>query len=103
MSATIALGAPGLLCNRRDHEAAVSHIFGWPYTIRLRACRGTKATSDRAILTALPPDDRRQVAAAAGATLAELQTLTWPFSGGFDVDTVEASPHAGRLYHRNPC
>lgn len=73
------------------HDQA-SDIFGWPYLIMPRmpgAC-----FNERSILGALAPEDRREVAAAAGAMLAEMQTLTWAFAGDFDVDTIELTPDA---------
>ncbi len=73
------------------HDQACD-IFGWPYLIMPRmpgAC-----FNERTILKALGPDDRRAVAVAAGVVLAELQALTSPFSGGFDVDTVMLTPDA---------
>jgi aminoglycoside phosphotransferase (APT) family kinase protein len=43
---------------------------------------------ERSILKALGPDDRRGVAIALGEMLAEMQTLTGPFAGDFDVTSI---------------
>jgi aminoglycoside phosphotransferase (APT) family kinase protein len=67
-----------------------SDIFGWPYVIMARtpgAC-----FNERTILKMLAAEDRREIAAAAGATLAEMQRLTSPFAGGFDVNSVLLTP-----------
>jgi hygromycin-B 7''-O-kinase len=67
------------------HDQA-SDIFGWPYLVMPRM--PGSCFNERTILKALGPEDRRDVAAATGVVLAELQRLTSSFSGGFDVDTV---------------
>jgi hygromycin-B 7''-O-kinase len=74
------------------HDQACD-IFGWPYAIMPRM--PGLCVNDREIVKALAPDDRRGVAEAVGATLAEMHTLTWPFAGGFDVDTIELTPDPG--------
>lgn len=74
------------------HDQA-SDIFGWPYAVMPRM--PGLCVSDREIRKTLAPADRRAVAAAAGETLAELHRLTWPFAGGFDVDTIELAPDPG--------
>lgn len=74
------------------HDEA-SDIFGWPYIVMPRmpgAC-----FDERGILKALAPEDRRGVARALGAMLAQMQTLTAPFAGGFDVDTIALTPFEG--------
>jgi hygromycin-B 7''-O-kinase len=70
-----------------------SDIFGWPYAIMPRM--PGLCISDREVGKTLGPEDRRAVAVAAAATLAELHRLTWPFAGGFDVDTIELAPDPG--------
>ena len=62
-------------------------IFGWPYGVMPRM--PGECFVEYTIAGTLGPEDRRAVAAAAGTTLAELQRLTSPFAGDFDVDTVE--------------
>ena len=55
-----------------------SDIFGWPYAVMPRmpgACY-----DERSVPEALAPQDRRDVAAAMGSMLAEMQTLTSPFA-----------------------
>ncbi len=74
------------------HDKA-SDIFGWPYAVMPRM--PGLCVNDREIGNALGQEDRRAVALAAGTTLAELHRLTWPFAGGFDVDTVELTPDPG--------
>ncbi|HEX4304157.1 MAG TPA: aminoglycoside phosphotransferase family protein [Rhizomicrobium sp.] len=73
-------------------------IFGWPYLVMPRMpghCFG-----EREILTALSAEDRHGVAVALGAALAEMQTLTSPFAGDFDVDTIVLTPFAdGAVSH----
>jgi Ser/Thr protein kinase RdoA (MazF antagonist) len=70
-----------------------SDIFGWPYPIMPRmpgACY-----DERTIMTALGGDDRLGVAAALGAMLGEMQRLSSPFAGDFDVDAIALTPHHG--------
>jgi hygromycin-B 7''-O-kinase len=67
-----------------------SDIFGWPYVIMPRL--PGECFSERSILAALETGARGQVAASAGALAAEMQRLTSPFAGDFDVDTVELTP-----------
>jgi hygromycin-B 7''-O-kinase len=81
-------GAPVPWPYRRDE---VDDIFGWPYVVMPRMPGTT--FSERAILKALAPESRREVAEAAGATLAELQRLTWSFSGDFDPQTLALTPN----------
>jgi aminoglycoside phosphotransferase (APT) family kinase protein len=74
------------------HDEA-SDIFGWPYLVMPKmpgAC-----FNERDILKVLSAEDRRSVAHALGATLAEMQKLTSPFAGNFDVDTISLTPFAG--------
>jgi hygromycin-B 7''-O-kinase len=74
------------------HDEA-SDIFGWPYLVMPKmpgAC-----FDERDILKALSAEDRRSVAHALGAALAEMQKLTSPFAGNFDVDTISLTPFAG--------
>ena len=67
-------------------------IFGWPYLVMPRM--PGHCFDEREILTVLPDADRRDVAVALGAALAEMQTLTSPFGGDFDVDTIALTPFA---------
>jgi hygromycin-B 7''-O-kinase len=71
------------------HDRA-SDIFGWPYAVMPRM--PGLCVNDREVVKALEPNDRRAVAHAVAATLAEMHRLTWPFAGGFDVDTIELTP-----------
>ncbi len=76
-----------------------SDIFGWPYAIMPRM-PGT-CFDDHSIREALGPEDQRRVAAALGATLAEMQRLTSLFAGDFDTETIALAPYAGGdLAHR---
>lgn len=68
-------------------------IFGWPYLIMPKM--PGRCFNERDILQALSDDDRRGVAEALGSMLAEMQKLTSPFAGNFDVDTIELTPYAG--------
>lgn len=70
-----------------------SDIFGWPYLIMPKM--PGRCFNERDILKALSADDRRSVAEALGSMLAEMQELTSPFAGNFDVDTIELTPFAG--------
>ncbi len=71
----------------RDESA---DIFGWPYVVMPRMPGST--FNERTILKALEPRDRRDVAQAAGAMLAEMQRLTSPFAGDFDDQTIALTP-----------
>ncbi len=71
------------------HDAA-GDIFGWPYLVMPRM--PGICFDERGILKALPDEDRRGVAAALGAMLAEMQRLTWPFAGDF-APSVELRPY----------
>ena len=79
------------------HDEA-SDIFGWPYLVMPRmpgAC-----FDERSIAKSLAPDDRQRVAVALGETLAELQRLTSPFAGDFDITSITLQPFpAGAVQH----
>ncbi len=79
------------------HDQA-SDIFGWPYLTMPRM--PGSCFNERTILKALGAEDRQAVAAATGVTLAQLQALTSPFSGGFDVDTIMLTPDRGGYTER---
>ena len=68
-----------------------SNILGWPYLVMPRM--PGQCFDERSIRKALEPDDRRRVAVALGEMLAEMQTLTWPFAGDFDVHSIELTPY----------
>lgn len=70
-----------------------SDIFGWPYLIMPKM--PGHCFDERDILKALSDKDRHSVAEALGSMLAEMQKLTSPFAGNFDVDTIELTPFAG--------
>jgi aminoglycoside phosphotransferase (APT) family kinase protein len=81
------------------HHDRASDIFGWPYLVMPRmpgAC-----FNERTIRKELPERARREVAASMGVTLAELQRLTAPAAGDFDVDLGAVAPqpdgHRGHL------
>jgi hygromycin-B 7''-O-kinase len=69
-----------------------SDIFGWPYVLMPRM-PGLQL-SDPNVVARLGRPDRAGIAAALGANLAEMQTLTWPFPGGYDLatDTIQPLP-----------
>ena len=74
------------------HDEA-SDIFGWPYLVMPKMpghCFG-----ERDILKHLGAGDRRGVAEAMGAMLAEMHTLKAPFAGSIDVDTLHLTPFEG--------
>ena len=66
-------------------------IFGWPYLVMPRM--PGQCFDERSILKSLDVKDRRGVAVALGEMLAEMQTLTWPFAGDFDVTSIELMPY----------
>ena len=70
-----------------------SDIFGWPYLIMPKM--PGRCFNERDILKALSDADRRSVAEALGSMLVEMQKLTSPFAGNFDVDTIKLTPFAG--------
>ena len=74
------------------HHDQANDIFGWPYLLMPKM--PGHCFNERDILKALGPDDRRGVAVALGAMLAQMQRLSWPFSGGMDTD-VELKPYPG--------
>jgi aminoglycoside phosphotransferase (APT) family kinase protein len=72
-----------------------SDIFGWPYLVMPRM-PGT-CFEERAILTALPAQDRRAVAVAMGEMLTRMQALTAPFAGDFGTEPIAFEPYAEGL------
>lgn len=67
-------------------------ILGWPYLVMPRmpgAC-----FDERSIRKALTPEERRGVAIALGATLADAQRLTSPFAGDFGTTSIALEPYA---------
>ena len=70
-----------------------SDIFGWPYLIMPRmpgAC-----VNERSIRKALDAGARREAAVSLGETLADLQRLTAPAAGDYDVETGDVAPDPG--------
>lgn len=68
-------------------------IFGWPYLVMPKM--PGECFDERSILKALSAEDRRGVAQALGEMLAEMQKLTSPFAGNFDIDTIRLTPFPG--------
>lgn len=68
-------------------------IFGWPYVVMPRM--PGECFDDRRIVRDLEPAERSDVARALGLTLAEMQTLTWPFAGDFDRRSIRLEPYPG--------
>lgn len=75
------------------HHDTAGDIFGWPYLVMPKM--PGLCTDERRILKALAAEDRRGVAAALGAMLAEMQTLTSPFAGDFGTESIALEPHRG--------
>jgi aminoglycoside phosphotransferase (APT) family kinase protein len=74
------------------HDEA-SDIFGWPYLVMPKMpghCFG-----ERDILKSLGAEDRRGVAEAMGAMLAEMARLRAPCAGSIDIDTLLLTPFPG--------
>jgi aminoglycoside phosphotransferase (APT) family kinase protein len=74
------------------HHDETDDIFGWPYLLMPKM--PGHCFNERDILKALGADDRRGVATALGAMLAQMQRLRWPLSGGMDSD-IELKPYPG--------
>lgn len=74
-------------------------IFGWSYAI-MPKLPGLQL-EDAAVVAGLTPDDRRGIARALGETLREMQRLTWPVAGAYDLQTDGvkslAESHADRV------
>src|SRR6185295_14433221 len=71
----------------------MSDILGWPYLVMPKM--PGQCFNERNIMSLLSPEDRHGVARALGAMLIEMQKLTSPFAGNFNVDTVELTPFPG--------
>ncbi len=67
-------------------------IFGWPYAIMPRM---PGVCFDDRTIRKQTPEDQRAIAAAIGAMLAQMQQLTSPFAGDFDINTIELTPYPG--------
>jgi hygromycin-B 7''-O-kinase len=65
-------------------------IFGWSYVIMPRM-PGLQL-SDPAVQGAFTAHDRHGIAQAMGETLADLQELTWPCAGRYDLETDTIRP-----------
>ncbi|MCC6920435.1 MAG: aminoglycoside phosphotransferase family protein [Alphaproteobacteria bacterium] len=74
------------------HDTA-NDIFGWPYLVMPRM--PGLCTDERSILKTLTAEDRRGVAAALGAMLAQMQMLTSPFAGDFGTESIALEPYPG--------
>jgi hygromycin-B 7''-O-kinase len=70
-----------------------SDILGWPYLVMPRM--PGHCFNEQDIMQALGPEDRRGVAVAMAAMLAQMQQLTSSFAGDFDVDTIQLTPYPG--------
>jgi len=68
-------------------------ILGWPYLVMPKM--PGQCFNERNIMKLLSSEDRHGVARALGEMLVEMQKLTSPFAGNFDVDTVELTPFPG--------
>jgi aminoglycoside phosphotransferase (APT) family kinase protein len=73
------------------HHDPTSDLLGWPYLVMPRM--PGHCFDERSILKALAPADRRAVAVALGAMLAQLQQLTWPFAGDFNPASIALEPY----------
>ena len=60
-------------------------IFGWGYVIMHRL--NGKQLKDKSVKDQLTIEDKKDIARAFGENLAEMQTLTWDFSGQYDLQT----------------
>jgi|SRR3989339_384881 len=65
-------------------------IFGWSYCIMPRL-EGLQL-KDKTVYEKLSTKDRLEVAQALGENLAEMQKLTWDFSGKYDLETNTIKP-----------
>ncbi len=74
------------------HHDETADIFGWPYLLMPKM--PGHCFNEREIAKALGEDDRRSVATALGAMLAQMQRLRWPFAGGMDTG-IELTPYPG--------
>lgn len=70
-----------------------SDILGWPYLVMPKM--PGQCFNERNIIKTLSAEDRHGVARALGEMLVEMQKLTFPFAGNFDVDTIELTPFPG--------
>ena len=67
-----------------------SEIFGWSYVIMPRM-PGVQLIDPDA-QDALSAEDKRGIARAMGENLAHLHTLTWPYTGEYDLETDTIQP-----------
>lgn len=67
-----------------------SEIFGWPFVIMPRMPGVQLANAQ--IVSHLSMDERREIAQALAAMLIEIQTLTWEYSGRYDIATQTIQP-----------
>jgi len=72
------------------HHDMSNDIFGWPYLVMPRM--PGLCTDDRTFKKDLQAEDRRGVAAAMGANLAEMQRLTSPFAGMISPVSIALEP-----------
>ncbi len=70
-----------------------SDLFGWPYVLMPRM--PGHHFSDQEWVANLTLDDRIAIAAALGATLADLHALTWPHAGRYEATTQTVDPLPG--------
>lgn len=76
-------------------------IFGWGYVLMPRMS-GVQI-ADEKLANELGLDDRRGIARALARTLVEAQTLTWDYSGKYDLEsgTIEPMPQDYRVWVRD--
>src|SRR6185436_2497727 len=65
-------------------------IFGWPFVI-MPKMPGLQL-ADSQVVARLSMDERREIAKALAAMLIEIQTLTWEFSGRYNIATQMIEP-----------
>ena len=67
-------------------------LFGWPYALMPKL--PGRQLSDPAVVRSLSPADRIEIAALAGATLATLKAVDYPFAGDFALASGGIAPFA---------
>lgn len=67
-------------------------IFGWKYGYVIMPCMPGLQLADDKVLETIRPEDRKKIAYAIGENLTEIQRVSWPSAGRYDLSTNSIKP-----------
>lgn len=70
-------------------------IFGWKHGYVIMPRMPGLQLADKEVLKTIQPEDRKKIAYALGENLHEVQNVTWPTAGRYDLNTKTIKPFDG--------